>query len=70
VAETSAHDSGSVNHWRGRGDDGVETVGSAQTGPVRTAEPLKARDTVAFSQCMALGVQQPPIGGLSGGNGL
>jgi hypothetical protein len=42
----------------------VETVASAQTGPVGMAGPLKACDAVAFSRRVALGVQQPPTGGL------
>jgi hypothetical protein len=36
VVVTSAHDSGSVTHRHGRGNDSVETVGNARTGPVRT----------------------------------
>jgi hypothetical protein len=32
----------------------VETVGTAQTGPVGTAGPLKVRDVVAFDQHVAL----------------
>jgi hypothetical protein len=40
----------------------VETVGSTQTGPVGTAGPLKARDTVTFDRRMALGVQRPLTG--------
>jgi hypothetical protein len=34
-------------HRLGRGDDGVETIGSAWTGPVG---PLMARGAVAFSR--------------------
>jgi hypothetical protein len=49
--------------WRGRGNGGVETIGSAQTGPVGTTGPLKACGAVAFGRRTALGVQRPPTGG-------
>jgi hypothetical protein len=52
-----------TSHRCGRGDDGVETVNSARTGPVGTAGPLKACGAVAFGRRMALGVQQPSAGG-------
>jgi hypothetical protein len=52
-----------ASHRRGRGDSGVETVSSAQTSPVGTVGPLKARGTVAFGQRMVLGAQQPLTGG-------
>jgi hypothetical protein len=53
-----------ASHWRGSGDSGVETAGSARTGPVGTAGPLKARGAVAFGWRVALGVKRPPIGKL------
>jgi hypothetical protein len=63
VVATGAHGSGSATHQRGRGDGGVETVDNTRTGPVGTARPLKARDAIAFSWRVALGVQRPPTGG-------
>jgi hypothetical protein len=45
-----------VYHRRGRGDGGMETVGSARTGPVGMAGPLKARNAVAFGRRVVLGV--------------
>jgi hypothetical protein len=63
VVATGVHGSGSATHRRGRGDGGVETVGSAQTSPVGTVDPLKALGAVVFNRCVALGVQRPPTGG-------
>jgi hypothetical protein len=52
-----------VSHRHGRGDDYVETVGSARTDPVGTAGPLKARGFAEFGRR----APRPPTGGPSTG---
>jgi hypothetical protein len=48
-----------VSHRHGRGDDYVETVGSARTDPVGTAGPLKARGFAEFGRRVASACPAP-----------